>query len=57
MSRGDIGTNAACRNRASVIRFVRACVGINFRAVAVRQKFLTFSSFRPLRRIGIGIIV
>jgi hypothetical protein len=26
-------------------------------AVAVRQKFLTFSIFRALRRTGIGIIV
>jgi hypothetical protein len=32
-------------------------VGRIFRAVAVRERFSTFSIFRTLRRIRIGIIV
>jgi len=43
-------------NRTGVIRLVPGA-GKIFHAVAVRQRFSTFSMSRVLRRIGIGIIV
>jgi hypothetical protein len=56
MSRGNIGANALPESRKRD-RICSDVFGIDFCVVAVRQKFLTFSSLRPLRGFGIGIIV